>query len=176
VGSSVAASAGSLTPDRVLLKVAVLFIAIYALMQALVWFLALRGWFDPVMESLATFTGACSVATGLSATVTGNEVILANRILRIDLDCTGITLMMLYSALVLAYPLSVKRKAMWIAIGLPVLILANLLRLIAVAQLSAPLGNDAFLFVHDYLFKVAMIAVVIVLWSLFLTSARRHAP
>ena len=43
------------------------------------------------------------------------------------------------------------------------------------AQLSAPLSDKAFIFVHDYLFKVLMIGVIIVLWALYLVFAKRNA-
>ena len=164
-----------LSPDAGLVKVAVTFVVIFAVMQALVLVLATRGFFEPILNATASFTGACSNATGVPAAVAGNEIALSSRILRIDLDCTGISLMLIYAALVLAYPLSIKRKLIGLGIGIPAIAVFNQLRLLAVAQLSGVLADDVFYFVHDYLFKVLMVAVVIVLWALYLASARRHA-
>ena len=158
-----------------LIRVAVTFFIIYAVLQAALWALVYRGYFDPVMEWTAVVTGACSVATGVPATVAGDEVALQSRILRIDADCTGVTLMMIYAALVLAYPLGWKNKLVGLTFGIAAIFVTNLIRLIAVAQLSAPLADRAFLFVHDYLFKIVMMAVVISAWALYLAYARRHA-
>lgn len=165
----------SLSPDVGLLKVSLRFFVIFAILQTALWFLWYRGSLDPWLEWNARITGACSNIIGVPATVAGNEVFLATRILRIDFDCTGIPLMLVYAALVLAYPLRTKRKLIGMAVGLPVLALANMLRLITVAELSGPLDDGVFLFVHDYLFKVCMTAVVIALWAVYLVSARRHA-
>ena len=170
-----ASSGTRLAPDRTLVKVAVAFAVIYAVLHATLYALTYWGYLEPVMKLTADITGACSNATGLTATVQGNDVVLASRILRIDPDCTGITLMIMYSALVLAYPLSTKRKLLGLVIGIPVIAAANLARLFAVAQLSGVLSDNVFFFVHDYLFKVLMVAVVIVLWALYLASARRRA-
>lgn len=164
-----------LSPDTPLLRVAILFFVIYALLQTATWYLGYRGLLQPVMRATASLTGACASLTGVNAVVSGNEVRLASRILRIDVDCTGIALMTVFSALVLAYPLAAKRKLLGLAIGLPVLVVANLIRLTAVAQLSGPLSDRAFLFVHDYLFQIGMMLVVILLWATYLAWARRHA-
>jgi len=170
-----ASSEARLGPDRTLIKVAVLFFVIFAVLQTALWGLTYKGYFDPVMGLTADMTGACANATGVPATVSVNDVVLESRILRIDPDCTGVTLMMVYAALVLAYPLGVKRKLIGLAIGIPAIFVANMIRLLAVAQLSGPLEDRTFFFVHDYLFKVVMMAVVIVAWAVYLASARRHA-
>lgn len=154
---------------------AVVFFAVFALLQAGTWLAAYKGWLDPLSEATARVTGACAEMARVGAKVDGNLVILSNRILRIDLDCTGISLAAVYLALVVAYPLSARRKLAAIAIGLPVLFVANMARLVAVAALSGPLDERTFMFVHDYLFKVAMIAVVVAMWGVYLSSARRHA-
>ena len=164
-----------MSPDVGVLKVAFLFFVIYAITQTAVWFLAYHGYLDPLLDLTARITGACSNITGVPATVAGNEVSLATRLLRIDLDCTGISLMLVYMSLVLAYPMSIRRKLIWLAIGFPVLAVANMLRLIAVAQLSGPLDDRVFFFMHDYLFKIFMFAVVLALWAAYLLSAKRHA-
>lgn len=168
-------TAEPLAHDAVLFKVGLRFLLIYGVLQTVVWFLGYRGALDPILKTTADFTGACSNLTGVEATVTGNEVVLATRVLRIDLDCTAISLMLVYAALVLAYPLSTKSRAIGLAVGLPVIAVANMLRLVAVAQLSGPLSERSFLFVHDYLFKIAMVAVIVALWLAYLSWARRRA-
>lgn len=162
-------------PDARLLRVAVAFFVTYSVLQTAVWYLGYRGSLRSLMLFTAQTLGSLVDALGVSARVVGNDVVLATRILRIDVDCTGISLLMLYSALVLAYPLRAKWKFMGLAMGIPVLFLANLTRLIAVAMFSNMLSDKVFLFVHDYLFKIVMMGVVIGLWALFLQEVRRRA-
>jgi exosortase/archaeosortase family protein len=165
----------ALRPDAVLVRVALIFVVIFALLQAAILGLAYIGMFDRLMVATASLTGACSAATGVVVTVRGNEIFLATRILSIDLDCTGLSLAAIYAAIVLAYPLSAKSKVIGLAVGLPIIFVANFARLVAVVQLSGRLGDDAFLFVHDYLFMVAMVAAVVAVWAAFLSWAKRNA-
>ena len=148
-----------------------LYVLLYVGMQKLV----AVGAIAPLLSVTAGALGACSRATGLSATTVGADVFLATRTLRIDLGCTALPLMIVYTALVLAYPLPWRRKVIGLLVGLPALAAANFVRLVAVAQLSGRLGQDAFLFVHDYMFQIGMVAVVIALWGGYLWEAGRHA-
>ena len=165
----------ALSPDTDLMKIAVRFFVIFALLQTGLWLLAYNGLLDPLLALTADMTGSCSNATGVQATVAGNDVYLASRILRIDPECTGLSIAIVYAALVLAYPLSSRDKLMGICLGLPVLFVANMIRLTAVAQLSGRLEDDAFLFVHDYLFKIGMVIIVILVWGAYLSWARHRA-
>lgn len=171
----VTGAASTLAVDRTLIRVAVTFFVVYAVLQTAIWYLAQEGLLQPLATMTADITGACTRATGIAASVSGTEITLSTRILRIDLDCTGVSIAIMYAALVLAYPLSLKHRLVGLALGVPLLFTANMLRLLAVAQLSELLGDRAFLFAHDYLFKIAMIAAVIGLWGAYLAWARRHA-
>ena len=164
-----------LSPDVALVRIVAVFVAVVALFEIAGWFLTRAGYFDPVCKATASITGALSNLTGVTATVSGIDIFLAARTLRIDVDCTGVSLLMVYAALVIAYPMNLKRKAIGLAIGIPVILIANLARLVAVAQLAGPLGDRAFFFTHDYLFQVIMLGVVILLWGLYLSLARMHA-
>ena len=157
------------------MKVAAVFLVLYVLLYVGLQKLVAVGAVAPLLGATATVLGACSRATGLSATTVGTDVYLATRTLRIDLGCTALPLMIVYTALVLAYPLPWRRKAIGLLVGLPVLAIANLVRLVAVAQLSGRLGQGAFLFVHDYMFQIGMVGVVIALWGAYLWQAGRRA-
>ena len=63
---------------------------------------------------------------------------------------------------------------MGLAVGLPIIALANLLRLVAAAYASEHLNAATFTFTHDYLFKVGMILVVVALWASWLQMAGGH--
>jgi len=156
-------------------KVAIAFVVLYAIFQSLVWMLIYRNAIGPLLTTTAYVAGALFNVTGVPAKVIGNEILLATRTLRIDPDCTGLSLMALYAALVLAYPFTMRRRVIGLAAGLPALLVANMVRLDFVAQASQRLDERAFLFVHDYLFQIVMVGVVIGLWAVYLVSARRHA-
>ena len=165
-----------LTPDSGLLRIALFFVLIYAVLQSILWAVGYFGYLDPVMAGTASVTGVCSSLTGVPATVSGNQIFLATRTLRIDPDCTAIAPILIFVALVLAHPASPRHKLIGVLVGVPALLLVNLARLIAVAQLSAPLADKAFFFVHDYLFKIAMVVAVMAAWGIYLMIVgRRHA-
>lgn len=165
----------SLAPDRPLLGIALRFFVLFAVLQAAIWWLAARGYLERLLDVTTVVAGGCVAATGLAPQVSGNRIALTTRILQIDLDCTGISLAAVFAALVLAYPLRWQTKVIGLVAGLPLLAAANLARLTAVAHLSERLGEEAFGFVHDYLFMVAMVAVVVGLWAAYLALARRYA-
>ncbi len=75
----------------------------------------------------------------------------------------------------IAYPLSVRTRLLALAVGLPVIAVANMLRLLGVAVASEHLNAATFAFAHDYLFKIAMVLVVVALWVSWLEAARGHA-
>ncbi|MDY0088322.1 MAG: exosortase/archaeosortase family protein [Coriobacteriia bacterium] len=79
------------------------------------------------------------------------------------------------NAVIVAYPLSVKTRGLALVVGIPVIAVANMVRLVGGALASQYLSSSMFDFLHDYLFKVAMILVVVVLWAVWLQMARVHA-
>lgn len=158
-----------------LLVVAIAFLAVFAVLQGLIRAAEMAGFLDPLM--MATAAGAAGLVrlVGLPVTLAGRQLLLASRTLQIDLDCTAITIGALYAALVVAYPLSARTRLLALAVGLPTIALANMMRLLGVAAASEYLSPGVFLFLHDYLFKVAMILVVMGLWAAWLQIARGHA-
>lgn len=164
-----------LAPDPVLVRVLLVFAGVYILLWATLWLAAYRGGLEPLMMFTARIAGASATLTGAEATVVGRRIFLADRILDVDIDCTAVQLMAVYAALVFAYPLSGARKLCGLALGLPVLFAVNVARLTAIAHLSDLLEGADFVFAHDYLFMVAMVAAVVALWASYLASARRRA-
>ena len=112
--------------------------------------------------------------TGVWAVAIGPMIFLSSRTLSIDLACTAIHIAALYSALVLAYPVSVRTRLLGVAVGVPIILAANVARLVAGAHLAHAMPG-AFDFVHDYLFQVGMILLTVGLWLGWLAYARHHA-
>ena len=165
----------SLLADKRMLRVALTFVVLFTLMQAATWWLAYNAAFDGILDGMARFSGACDRALGLDARVRGNEIAVGGRVLRIDLECTAISLMAIYSALVLAYPLGWRRKVTGLMGGLLAIQAFNQVRLIAVAWLSGRTEDAVFRFAHDYLFMTSMVIVVVAAWGVYLARAGASA-
>jgi exosortase family protein XrtF len=85
----------------------------------------------------------------------------------IDTPCNGIPMMYLFTAFILVYPGSWKRKGWFIGGGLIILHILNLIRIIALSYLSyyAP---GYFEINHKFLFQIAVYSVTISIWFFFI--------
>ncbi|MDR3686258.1 MAG: archaeosortase/exosortase family protein [Coriobacteriia bacterium] len=162
-------------PDVSLVRLAVVFACVFALFEAAIWGATATGHLYPLMEITAKTTAGLLSVVGIPVARNGIQLMLSTRILEIDLDCTALQLVALYAALVIAYPLSVRVKLVGLAVGVPAILVANLLRLLGVALAAEHLGPALFAFVHDFLFKVVMVLVIVALWGWWLQMARRNA-
>lgn len=158
-----------------LAAVAALFLVVFAVFEALIWGVFATGRLYPLMASTASITSVLVAWAHIPVTLSGIQLVLPSRILEIDVDCTAIQLAALYAALVIAYPVAPKTKLIGLMVGLPLIFVANLLRLLGVALASEHLSQNLFSFTHDFLFKVVMMFVVIGLWGWWLQTARNHA-
>ncbi|MEI7814218.1 MAG: archaeosortase/exosortase family protein [Coriobacteriia bacterium] len=154
--------------------VAALFFVIFAVLEGVIFYFALQGGLGWLMELNARITASLSSVIGIPVTLNGIQITTSRNILEIDPDCTAIQLMALYSALILAYPIPWKTRGIGLAVGIPAIAVVNIARLLGVVVASVTLSPQAFLFVHDYLFKVAMMLVVFGLWGWWLLYARRN--
>lgn len=170
-----AARADRLLPKKSVRRVAAMFL--FWLLVLLAPVLVAGGWsgWAPITTWMASTTGAIAALLGVQAQVEGNLIHLGTRSLSVDPACTGAALLAVYSALVLAYPVSRKMKFIALAVGLPTLVLVNFGRLTAVAFLSEMLSGRAFFIVHDYLFEFGMVFSVLIVWAVWLSYAKRSS-
>jgi exosortase/archaeosortase family protein len=82
--------------------------------------------------------------------------------------------MIVYVALVSAYPFRWRIKAFFLPFGLVVIYVFNLARLVAVGILSRYVTDVAFDIIHDILFQTAMVLVVLILWIIMLAVQRNR--
>ena len=101
----------------------------------------------------------------------GNQLYLSNHVLRIDVACTAVAWMIMFVVSVLVVPVVRNRKWQALSVGLPLILVANLVRLVLVAMVSewAP---QYFFPVHDRVLQASMAAVVIAIWAGFVWFAR----
>jgi exosortase/archaeosortase family protein len=168
-------SKGAARVDPRLLRVGLVFVITFAILNGLLLFVWNTRAFYGVRTATALIANGLINASGVPATRLGTRIYLSSRVLEIDGDCTALLVLAVYGSLVVAYPVLLRTKAVGLLVGLPALLVLNQVRLVAVAHASELLSGGAFSFVHDYLFKVFMIAGVVGLWAWWLAYARRRA-
>jgi exosortase/archaeosortase family protein len=129
---------------------------------------ALAPFWPALTHTTAVIVAWVSGLVGLSAVAgSGSEVAFgdshAGFRLGVTDGCTGVTLLMIFTAAVLAYPATRGQRTQGLAIGLPVLFVANLLRLVALGWVGLH-ARAQFDFAHEYCAQVAGIALVGVCW------------
>jgi len=92
-------------------------------------------------------------------------------IISIDTACNGLPMLYLFSAFVLIYPGTWKRKAIFIPAGLLIIHLLNVVRIISLSYISI-YSPDYFYFNHKYLFQIIVYALVITLWFFWVLYGR----
>jgi exosortase/archaeosortase family protein len=155
--------------------IATIFVVTFAIAQIILAVAFANGYLDWLIEATTVVAGGLITSLGIPAAVAGNQITMTNHVLEIVPDCTGISLAALYASLVIAYPLSWATRLTALAVGLPVIAAANMLRLLAVALASEHLSGEVFDFAHDYLFMGVMVLVVVALWAAWLQVARTRA-
>lgn len=160
--------------DAKVLAVCGRFVGYFVLFAAAMSLIGFGGGWTRLRLLTAQASTALITLTGETATLSGTLIRLPNRTLAIDFACTGLMIAAMYCALVLAYPIKPHYRLLGVAIGVPTLLVANLIRIVTVAHVSVS-APGAFAFVHDYLFQVGMVLVAAVLWAAWLSLGRRYA-
>lgn len=129
---------------------------------------------NPVLDSawyLVVATTKVSVwiigLVGIKTHVVRNTIGLSNRTLLINLECTAIYLMILFASFVIVYPASWPRKMLGLALGIPSIFVANIIRLL-LTSCVAEYKPQFFTYFHDYMWQVGFILLVVVLWVLWI--------
>lgn len=94
-------------------------------------------------------------------------IVLGTFRMQIIHECTGVFLMMIFAACVLAYPAGWKAKTLGLAAGVPIIWVANILRLVLVALVGRYLPSY-FDYFHDYFWYGTFSLIVIFMWVLWL--------
>lgn len=100
---------------------------------------------------------------GLQATVLGDNIELSHQSWLVTLECTAIYLMALYGSFVVTYPVKPTAKLIGVALGIPIIFAANILRLMFLAEAVEYLPGY-FQALHDYVWQVGFVFLVVALW------------
>jgi exosortase H (IPTLxxWG-CTERM-specific) len=120
-------------------------------------------------RSVAQVIAACVTLFGNPAAVTGDVVSLDGRSVRIVRDCIGLDVLALYCAGVLAFPSPIQRRLVGLAVGVPILIALNLVRLVSLVYVAAWFGSVLDV-AHVWVWPLIMLVASMILW---LSWARR---
>lgn len=92
----------------------------------------------------------------------------------INEDCTGWKSMLFLFALMFAVPGIALRKRLWgLVFGVPAIWIGNIARVVGVVFAERAYGVEAALLVHDYLWQIGLIALVLGIWLVWLGFAGR---
>lgn len=148
-----------------LLKVASLFILLVSLFSVL--YIIFSDHISFINSSTAGVLALLLNMFGVDAMTTGSIVRLDGLWMRIVDECTGIYEILVYTAAVLAFPTSIKKRAVGIAFGIPLLVLLNMTRLICLAFVGI-YSAESFEFVHLYLWQVTLILLIVIVLSIWI--------
>jgi exosortase/archaeosortase family protein len=160
--------------DRAAIGIVGRFAAYFVVFDIAIMVAYATGWLNSMLLGTASVSTRIVTWIGIAAVGSGTLIRLPSRTLSVDLACTAVFVVALFVALILAYPVSAKDRLLGIALGVPIILAVNIMRIVAAAQVaeSAP---TAFQFVHDYMFQVGMVLVTVVVWAAWLSYTRRHA-
>ena len=136
-----------------------------------------RSFREPLHAWIAQACGSGLRAVGIDARVDQVDLVVPGFQATIAQDCDGLSAIAIYAAGVLAFPSSWKAKGAGWLLGIPTLILANLLRIGALV-LAGMSSRSVFEAVHVYVFQVVLIACAVACFLAWTQSvaAGRLAP
>lgn len=158
-----------LQANRDALRYVALFLALCLIFYLLYYALLVSGsaailW---LREFTARVLGTIFALAGANVVVNGAFVTINGFGLEIIDECTAVFSSIVYAACLLAYPTTIRKKVIGIALGVPALYAINILRLVILAQVG--ISRPAlFAFVHVYLWQASFIIFVVVIFILWL--------
>lgn len=124
--------------------------------------------------ALARLLGASLNLVHIPAKVVSTIVLFGSRNLRVADPCNGLQLLEILLALVWAWPASWRERARGLAWMLPLLFLANLVRLYSLVPLLIYRPDD-FELIHQYVWQVVMVGVTLAIGVAWMTRKGSHA-
>ena len=129
---------------------------------------------EPFTASIARSSGAILRAFGESATVTGTLIRSPRFAVNINNGCNGVEAMLILLASIVAFPASLKARAIGLLLGALIVQVINYVRIVTLYYLGAyyPQLFDAF---HAAVWQIVIILIAIVfflIWSARVASTR----
>jgi len=112
---------------------------------------------------------------GFSVSLSGAVIQLKHISLEIVYECTGVFAFFILSGAILAYPSRGWHKLLGHIVGLPAVFILNIVRLVLLAVIGEYFSRPVFDFVHEYLWQITFIVVVLLLWVLWIDRVVERA-
>lgn len=104
-----------------------------------------------------------------SVTLNDKVVIFQGFAVKIIEECTGVYEVLIFIAAVMAFPTTLKKKAIGLGMGVPLLYFFNVVR-IAVLIVVGKFFQDYFDFMHLYFWQATLILMITSVWLLWITK------
>lgn len=111
---------------------------------------------------------------GLNSVVYSNVISIDSYKFHISWDSTAWKSLYALFCLVIATPIAMKKKIWIIVLGLPIIFLANLLRIASTIYISLTSNMLSFSFLHLLLWREGMILLVISIWGIWLWKEKNN--
>ena len=108
-----------------------------------------------------------------SVRLTGKVVVFEGFAVKIIEECTGIYEVLIYSAAVLAFPTTISKRLIGLAMGLPLLYLFNVVR-IAVLIVVGRFAPDYFDLMHLYFWQATLILMITSVWLFWIIKVVKN--
>ena len=153
-------------PRTSLVKTCGLFALFLVALHAFTWLFALKGY---IKWGYGTAHVVSSIlnATGIQNTVDYNIIHLSNDTWNVTSECTAVNAVFLFISFVLAYSSSLRSKALGLTSGIPLIIVVNIVRLVALGWVTEYWPDQAHLF-HDYIWEVFFMFFIVALWFIWI--------
>jgi len=109
---------------------------------------------------------------GIEAKVSGVSFKLDNAIMMVDPDCNGLKAVILFIAVILAYPSSLKVKLVWILGSIIFLQFINIVRITFLAW-TLRYHFDNFDFIHDFISPIFVISIALFMFYKYVDIANK---
>jgi archaeosortase B (VPXXXP-CTERM-specific) len=149
-----------------LLKTCILFVVLMAIMHAIVWRYSLEGkilWGNSTVKIVSHLLSA----VGVENAATDNTITMRFDKWLVLPECTGLNAVILFGSFILAYASSIKAKLLAIAVGIPLILIANITRLVALGLVTENYPTYAHAF-HDYVWETIFLIFIIALWTVWI--------
>ena len=111
---------------------------------------------------------------GFKTYLSGSVVSFDQASMEIITECTGLQLFQILLALVIAFPATIKQKLIGFGIGVPYIILINTIRLIVISLVLWK-WPPYFEIVHQYVWQIVLIALVLAYGIWWMRKVSEHA-
>jgi archaeosortase B (VPXXXP-CTERM-specific) len=155
--------------NRDVVQYVALFLALCLLFYLLYYALLVSGsvLIARLRELTASLLAIIFSVAGADVVVNGALVSINGFGLEIIDECTAVFSSIVYTACILAYPTTIRKKGIGVVLGIPALFVINILRLVILAQVGQT-RPALFEFVHVYLWQASFIIFIVVVFLFWL--------